>query len=585
MKYLLIVLTLLASVAIAQVQTMTVPLLDAQGNDTGDQVSVNASIVITRDGGTNPPPPPPPPTGNLLGALENIIMNEETQNITVLPITDSGARVFVSGLPKGTLWHEPTRTITLFPDFTQSGDYTVTIDAYNASETATGTFIIRVNNTIQPPDPVVTQTTPIWKATSYNATLTSDGFLDPPGEAGKTYSFGFVVPENASENNLFPMRIYLHGSGGSGSAGGGDGSRFSFGPHEDFIGWHTGKHNNYPGAATGNTEFSPTTQRKIIHILDWITRNYPGVDRDRVGVTGASMGGSGAMFLTLRYGYHLSTASSGAGMTSIILSTQYQRDQMEQYWGTRAQNLSDDLGISVWDRYDITRGFRDQPWMRDIYYYAKNGNTDNIIRFHHFSTPSPNTNVSFVDGLQQYQIPHRVYWDKSGHGVGDTDIAAFWEGSRNSKSTIALDKAIPAFSNSSMDWDPPLYDLNTDSFIGNDLIGARNRHLSWVTADIVDTHTAFEIPLFVATQSPDPNQDPNIPVVGDGWPGALPVTADVTLRRVQHFKCLPGEVVNWTFGAQSGQATADSDGIIKITGLSIDATETPLVLSRTTWPQ
>ena len=70
------------------------------------------------------------------------------------------------------------------------------------------------------------------------------------------------------------------------------------------------------------------------------------------------------------------------------------------------------------------------------------------------------------------------------------------------------------------------------------------------------------------------------PDVGDGYPGPLPITADVTPRRVRAFRCLPGESVRWSFGELSGEAEADADGAVTVPALPLGAEPVPLILTR-----
>jgi hypothetical protein len=48
-------------------------------------------------------------------------------------------------------------------------------------------------------------------------------------------------------------------------------------------------------------------------------------------------------------------------------------------------------------------------------------------------------------------------------------------------------------------------------------------------------------------------------------------TADVSLRRLQALRIVPGDAVRWTFGSTSGEARADATGCVTIPGLKIAA--------------
>ena len=75
----------------------------------------------------------------------------------------------------------------------------------------------------------------------------------------------------------------------------------------------------------------------------------------------------------------------------------------------------------------------------------------------------------------------------------------------------------------------------------------------------------------------EPPPDEGYPTTGDRPDGPLPIVVDVTLRRVQAFRLLPGEQVTWSMGAQSGAVDADERGVVTIEGVEIGAE--PEVLS------
>ena len=55
---------------------------------------------------------------------------------------------------------------------------------------------------------------------------------------------------------------------------------------------------------------------------------------------------------------------------------------------------------------------------------------------------------------------------------------------------------------------------------------------------------------------------------------------DVTPRRVQRFRCLPGERIRWSFGTARGTVTAASDGSVTVPRLRLGGDWLPLVLER-----
>jgi hypothetical protein len=54
----------------------------------------------------------------------------------------------------------------------------------------------------------------------------------------------------------------------------------------------------------------------------------------------------------------------------------------------------------------------------------------------------------------------------------------------------------------------------------------------------------------------------------------------VSLRRVQAFRCRPGEVVDWSFGDVGGEATADEHGEVTIEAVPVGPQWERLVVVR-----
>jgi hypothetical protein len=56
------------------------------------------------------------------------------------------------------------------------------------------------------------------------------------------------------------------------------------------------------------------------------------------------------------------------------------------------------------------------------------------------------------------------------------------------------------------------------------------------------------------------------------------VTADVTLRRLQVLRVVPGATARWSFGVSAGEVRADAAGLITIPRLNITAEATSLTI-------
>lgn len=518
----------------------------------------------------------------LLGALPDHTLQEESEAVIRIPAR-AGARVFVHGAPAGAVFDESARELRLYPDFTQGGRvYTVEVLARQGTESANGSFLITIANTIQPPDPVVVSEEPVWQARLLRVALTTDAFLDPPGLAGREFLANVTIPDAAGESMRMPMRVVLHGAGGMiGGSSPGDGTRFGIAPSEPYVSWWTGQHTASPGPATAESTVPNTSQRRILQLIDWVRRTYPGLDTDRIHVEGASMGGSGAFFLGTRYAYHFSHVTGEVNMTAVVVSSSGHRTALAEHWGAESLDLKDDRGMSVWARYDITRALRDDENARNLFYMSVHGVNDSIIPFDHVSTPTRNTGLSWAAAAQEFRAGHRVAWDLRNHSSSEgPPLVGWWYGFLPAESVLRRDLAFPAFTRSSLDQTPHTWNEGTRTFTGGDDRGMQNRFLAWSSASIVDELDRFEIALFVRTTPPATSVGAEYPLSGDGYTGAFPVRADVTPRRIQRFHLLEGEVVHWTFGAESGDVTVDARGDLTIPELPLTGTPTALVLTR-----
>lgn len=594
------------------VPALTVPILNAAGTDTGDTLSLMPTITIDRG-----------QSGDLLGALSNAIVNEEEASQVIIPAR-SGARVFLEGYPPGSIFNETTRTLKMWPDFISSGVYTVTVTAIDGAETASDSFTITVNNNIDPPDPTVLSTGTGFNTLTYTIEIRTpvNSFL---GDAGRAYQTMVVVPNPVvAPPEPLPLIISLHGGGGGGkqpepdpdgtirfvgTSNLGSSLRFGFRPPEEGdstvgVRLHTGAQSDWPAAASGSSVFNESSQNRILLIIDWIRRTFTtpefkaALDMNRISTEGTSMGGTGGNNLLTRYGYRLTKVDTKiSGNAAKHHASAAFQNLLSAYWGNIDGSTVNNHGISAWEIYDlagavmnVNSNIFDRPWAKQVYIIGQNGITDASSSFKNWTQVASNTGTYMLDALQQAGSPHHVCWDNQGHGSGDSVLAAegystFWCGDKASAGydKLRLNKAYVAFSNSSIDWSPPLYNDTTQQFEGGDIRGGINRHLSWNNNSVVDLHDRFEIDLSVTTEAVDPEQNPAYPSPGEGWQGALPVIVDVTLRREQKFIGLPGETINWAFGSQSGQLTVASDGDIKVTGLQLTDVEQKLILTRVGW--
>ncbi len=505
---------------------------------------------------------------------------EEEQGYTINITARPSARIFVSGMPPGMLWNEVERRFDFHPDFIQGGkSWQITMDAIDGVETTTETFTVTVNNTIQPPWPVVDVVQDLYKITKLTVIQTTDDFLDSPDNAGRTFTANLAIPDAADEENPLPVRIGLHGSGGSPGTVGNAG-RFGVAPHDPVDTWWTGYSDQLPNGTATHGTVPNYTQRRVMHLFSYLAENYPGVDLERVSVSGQSMGGTGAYFLALRYARHFSFIFSRIGGTTPHHLSDGQKDDLaRRHWGSADLGLPTDLGVNVWQYYDASRGILNDHDFRNLHFSTVVGQNDNTIHFRHMVAASPVTGISFLSALQEKAVGHFIVWDQRAHsGSEGPPLNANWWEPLDEASALVRNQAFPAFTNGSADDDPGLPD-GKGGYTGT-LRGAMNRYLRWDSENITDTREQLIMPIKVDIDTKGAPPDPGYPATANHYYGPLPITADVTIRRIQHFQLLPEEAINWSYNGASGIIYANDDGSVTVPNLEMAPTYTVLTLTR-----
>jgi len=478
------------------------------------------------------------------------------------------ARVYVDGLAPGMHWDAVNRRLSFTPDFIQGGkEWTITLDAIDGTDTASESFTVTVNNTIQPPWPTVVSTTDKGSILLIKLSQVTDEFLDSPGYAGRSFSANIGIPKNASATNIMRLRIRLHGHGGDPSDGNANSTRFGIGPHDSENSWWTGYNEFLP---SGNKPTSGTihnyTQRRVMHLLEYVIKNYPGVDEERIEIKGQSMGGTGAFFISTRFARHFATLSC------LICGSAAQTMQdswFTKFWGERQLGLLNDLGINMWDYTDATRAANENKDFRNLFISTNHAKNDSIIPFNSVVQNSPVTGQSLVSALNDEKLGHNMVWDQRGHSFNPDPILCFNWWNVLSTASLRRDLAFPAFSNASSNNDPGQPDGN-GGYTGEDR-GVINRYFRWDSANIVDTRDVFSIPLKLDINASGTASN-GLPPTGNDYYGTLPIVTDITIRRIQRFQLLPGELVNWSFNNASGTVAANTDGSITIPNLNLSAT-------------
>ena len=551
--------------------------------------------------------PPPSPGAVVINPGDRTVAEESllSQKIEVRGFDRRRVRLRVSALPPGARWDEAARRLTFRPDFIQGGRaWRVTVRAFDGRRRARATFTVRVADTIRPPRPVVVKADRRRTHTRLLLRQTTDAYLDSPGYAGRTFEARVSVPNRASAARKKPVRLYLHAWGGRLHKGG-SGAQFGVYPHDPHKTYWWGYSDQLPGGAPDRGRVPNYTQRRALHLLEWVLRTYPGADAERVYVTGSSMGGAGAKSLGLLHARHFCLAEALMGQAIPRNHRPARLRQLSRLWGAPALNLRDHTGARVWDRLDLTRALRDSAEARDQYLFIKHGKDDRTIHFGAVIQHSPLTRLSLYQALQHHHVGHYAVWDEGGHGRRQLDpvLGSWWWDSGwsrvfHKRSFLRRDLAFPAFSRSAADEDPGSgrgngsrrrhrawafagkVRLPGDTGWDGALAGALNRFLRWDSGRVVDRWDRLELPLRVHDGAGVGAAAPGYPSRGDLYAGPLPLHVDITPRRARGFVCKPGEKVAWSFGGAHGAAVADKTGAVTVAMVPLTTTWTTLILTR-----
>ncbi len=533
------------------------------------------------------------------------VVEEASLQLTLTADDFDGDRVrlLVSELPPGATFHPETGALTFIPDFIQGGEsYSLLVTADDGSARVSERIPISILDTIHPPEPVISkvETLPTFKRLTL--TQKTDAYLDSPGYAGRSFSAVVTVPLALSEAHPLPARVTLHGFAGTPWSEGWEGE-LRIAPHDPDNTYWWGYASTLPAGPAGSA-VPDYTLRRVLHLLSWALRTQPGIDRERIYVEGASMGGAGAATLGLLYARHFCAVQATIAQAIPRNHRPSRVAQLAPLWGSPpAPGATSDLRSGVWDRADLTRVVQDVAEAREQFLFLKHGKDDSTIHFGAVVGTSPLTGRTLYQALAQAHVGHFAVWDEGGHGIADPLLGdRWWESGWNpvfdETSFLRLHRAFPAFSRLSIDgnpgdgsgngrqvWSPESgfagkVEVAGDTGWSGDIAGALNRFLRWDSTRIVDTLDRLELPLRVLDGAGGPPPRPGYPTTGDKLPVAPPVRVDVTPRRVQRFQCAPGEAIAWRFGPQEGVVSAAADGSVTVPALLVTTAWQTLVLTR-----
>ena len=286
---------------------------------------------------------------------------------------------------------------------------------------------------------------------------------------------------------------------------------------EDF--WWGGINAKGEGAPECRDRIQPVEER-VCATVEWAVKHYP-VDPDRVYLCGNSMGGSGALGIGMCRGDLFAAVK-----VNVAAGVEHMLDRC----------------------FRTPNGIPDPPVCID--YSAQNdewsAGHDKLYRT-----------------MREHKFAFYGYWADFGHANNDTvmlpknDLIHSFDWL-----AVRRDRAYPVFTHASSD------DRDPWEFSDAPAAGQVNAFFRW--KNVSDRAGSFRMKLFLVSEK----------TLQTSFPVPREATADLSLRRLQNFRILPHEKIQWIFGGREGVAEADEQGLLTIPRLTFSAEETMLKLSR-----
>jgi pimeloyl-ACP methyl ester carboxylesterase len=329
-------------------------------------------------------------------------------------------------------------------------------------------------------------------------------------------------------------------------------------PYDWWTGYHEALGTGPPEAKTSWSKgvVRPYTQNRLLSFVKWLASTRP-LDLSRTFAAGASMGGSGSVMLAIRRPEEIAWAVSWVGIHRPHLSPTF-RSAYEYVYGPPEAGARFEDGTPAWEHFDDVLYLQRHPEVDVGFITFSNGKNDHGIGWQQA--------VDFLKALQAARQPHLFIWGQNGHN----ERAAMPKGGheRTMPLEIHTNRSLPAFTHSTLDDNPGSGDLNDGQPSGQ-----VNLFLEWEPASVVDLPDRWEATLGIRKGAPSDN-----------------TRADVTPRRLQHFKPSAGETVRWTNRTggstlQTGQIVVDQHGHVTAPQVQLRSGGTRLTLERAPAPR
>ncbi len=314
--------------------------------------------------------------------------------------------------------------------------------------------------------------------------------------------------------------------------------------NDEWWGWTEARKNT-----ADHIDSPPSAERRAVDTIEWVVKRYK-IDRNRIYLSGVSMGGNGALGIGISHGDIFAamrvTVPAGTGFASYSFGGFAPSPAVDAPQSERAAWILKASGF----------GHPDPPVIVD------------------FSSPVDSwsiTEPALLQAAQTGHLPLILGWGPFGHTGFGSKIA----GSPLCQVTLQFpwleirkNVAYPVFTRASSDQRSPWLNAPVDF----DDSGQVNAYFRWKSSQ--DTASSVMMLIWIA--------HPVVENPSSAMPDAA--TADVTLRRLQQFRVQPGRRYRWTASQKnellmSGTLMPDAAGLLTIPGVKL--TLTPIALTIT----
>ena len=299
--------------------------------------------------------------------------------------------------------------------------------------------------------------------------------------------------------------------------------------------WYGYNSNIHTTTLNKNPEICNYTEEYLLYLVQW-AQEFLGTNQYKTYIVGASMGGSGALSMSMHYPKIFAATVAHVGVVSYVKPGEGTATRLENICGPLNEKSQSPSKIPLLKymngEYMASNITDDIP-----YIYMTNGRNDKSFSWRN--------KPAFYKAMLKAKQGLTVYWNNGDHDMHKNAPADFYpnnlEGWANYLQKFALNQSFPVFTNCSESFNP-----GNGQKEDGDLEGWINRGMFW--ENIKDKKNSYTISI-------------KIDYLGIKYP----VTVDMTPRRCQNFKPQSGtKLIVFVENQKIGVSTVNKNALFTI---------------------